>query len=139
MANFAGYLLKATATNKEFPLKYMLYESYESTPNAREELKAYRDDNTRDLTRVTAQGHKSSFKFQTRPNLHLADKIEIQKFFTDAESDTNQRKISLQYWNDEDNTYKTAYFYRPDIKFPIRRVLADDIIYGSIELQFVEY
>ena len=137
--NFQGYLLKATATGEVFPLQYMLYESWNSTPNAREELKAYRDDNTRDLTRVTAQGHKTSFSFQTRPNIHLEDKIAIQKFFTDAETDHTQRKVSLQYWNDEDNAYHTSNFYRPDMQFPIRRIVGNDIIYGSIEIKGVEY
>ena len=139
MANFAGYLLKATATNKEFPLKYMLYESYESTPNAREELKAYRDDNTRNLTRITAQGKKSTFSFKTRKYLHLAEKMEIQKFFTDSETDPNQRTIQLTYWNEEDNDYKTSYFYRPNMKFKIYKISNDDIIYDEMSFELIEY
>lgn len=137
--NFKGYLFKATATNTIFPMKYINYESWNSTPKQREELKAYRDDNTRNLTRVTAEGMKSVFAFETRNNLHLEEKMEIQNFFTSAESDTHQRKINLEYWNDETNQYETADFYRPDIQFPIRKVLDNDIIYGSMKFDFVEY
>lgn len=137
--NFKGYLFKATKTNKIFPMKYINYESWNSTPKQREELKAYRDDNTRDLTRVTAEGMKSVFAFETRNNLHLEEKIEIQNFFTSGESDTHQRKINLEYWNDETNQYETADFYRPDIQFPIRKILDNDIIYGSMKFDFVEY
>ena len=137
--NFKGYLFKATATNKIFPMKYINYESWNSTPKQREELKAYRDDNTRNLTRVTAEGMKSVFAFETRNNLHLEEKMEIQNFFTSAESDTHQRKINLEYWNDETNQYETADFYRPDIQFPIRKILDNDIIYGSMKFDFVEY
>lgn len=139
--NFQGYLLKATATNKIFPMKYINYESWNSTPKQREEIKAYRDDNTRDLTRITADGMKSVFAFETRTNLHLEEKIEIQSFFTSAESDSHQRKIRLQYWNDDSNTYETADFYRPDMNFPIRKILEKekDIIYGSLKFEFVEY
>ena len=63
MSNWAGYLLKAVKTNAIFPHKYIAYESYNTTPNQREEIKAYRDDNTRDLTRITAEGTKSVFGF----------------------------------------------------------------------------
>lgn len=147
MSNFKGYLLKAIKTNKIFPLKYINYGSWSSTPKQREELKAYRDDNTRDLTRVTAEGTKSVFSFTTRTNLHLDEKMEIQKFFTDAEENTDeahlQRKVQLQYWNEETNQYETAYFYRPDLQFPILLVIDkgndSDIIYGGLKLDFVEY
>lgn len=137
--NFAGYLLKAVATNTIFPQKYIALESWDSTPDQREELKAYRDDNTRNLTRVTAAGKKSVFSFTTRPNLHLADKIAIQTFFTSAESDPNQRRITLQFWNEETNSYDTGDFYRPNMNFPIYKITDDDIIYKALKFEFVEY
>lgn len=142
-SNFRGYLIKATLTNQIFPLSYINYGSWDSTPKQREEIKAYRDDNTRDLTRVTAEGMKSVFGFETRANLHLTDKQAIQAFFYNAESDHHQRKVNLQYWNEETNQYETADFYRPDMNFPIRKIIDNgtesDIIYGSLKLEFVEY
>lgn len=138
-SNFRGYLLKSTKTGQIFPLKYINFESWSSTPKQREEIKAYRDDNTRNLTRITAEGMKSVFAFETRAKLHLAEKMEIQEFFTNGESDAHQRKINLEYWNDETNSYLTADFYRPDTTFPIVRVTEDDIIYGSLKFEFVEY
>lgn len=137
--NFAGYLLKAVATNAIFPHNYIALESWSSTPDQREELKAYRDDNTRNLTRVTAAGKKSVFSFETRDKLNLADKMAIQKFFTDAESDHDQRKIQLQFWNEETNSYDTGYFYRPNMNFSIYRITEDDIIYKSLKFEFIEY
>lgn len=62
MANFEGYLFKSGSDI--FPHQYINYESYSTLPNSREEIKAYRDDNTRDLTRVTASGTKSSFSLR---------------------------------------------------------------------------
>ncbi len=141
--NFRGYLIRATLTNQIFPLEYINEGSWDSTPKQREELKAYRDDNTRDLTRVTAEGMKSVFGFQTRKNLHLVDKIAIQNFFVSAESDHHQRKVNLEYWNDETNQYEIADFYRPDMNFPIQKIINkgidSDIIYGQLKLEFVEY
>ena len=78
MSNWRGYFIKATETGQIFPNEYIAWESYESEPNHREEIKAYRDDNTRDLTRVTAEGTKTSLTFTTRENLHLEDKMAIQ-------------------------------------------------------------
>ena len=58
MANFEGYLFKKTVTqgtstiDVPFPNRYIALDTWSSTPNQREEIKAYRDDNTRDLTRV---------------------------------------------------------------------------------------
>ena len=137
--SWAGYFIKATATGQIFPNEYIAWESYESEPNHREEIKAYRDDNTRDLTRVTAEGTKTSLNFTTRANLHLADKQAIQEFFTNAESIALERKINLEYWNDEDNSYHTADFYRPDIKFKIKKITANDIIYQALEIDLIEY
>lgn len=144
--NWQGYLFKAVKTNEEFPDKYINAESWESLPNSREEIKAYRDDNSRNLHRITATGHKTSITFKTRPNLTLEDKIAIQKFFTDAEAEETdsttahrERKVQLRYWNDEENVYKTSYFYRPDIKFTIRKITNDTIIYKEIEIGLVEY
>lgn len=139
MEAFRGYLLKAVSTGQIFPHECMKLETWDSTPNSREEIKAFRDENTRDLTRVTAAGKKSSFQFQTRPKLHLAQKQAVQSFFTDAEVDYTQRKVELEFWNDEDNEYKTGYFYRPDIQFPIYKITDTDIIYKEITIECVEY
>ena len=136
---FSGYLMKAVETGETFPLKYIQLDSYESIPNQREEIKAYRDENTRNLHRTTATGHKSKIVFTIKPNLHLKDKKVIQKWFTDAESNENQRKIKIQYWNDESNSYKTGSFYRTDITFKIKKVLSKDIIYDSLQITLVEY
>lgn len=136
---FAGYLLKAVATNTVFPNKYIEYESWTSTPDQREELVAYRDDNTRDLTRVTATGKKTVFSFKIREGIHLDDKQIIQQFFTSAEVDSEQRKIQLEFWNDDTNTYDTGYFYRPNMAFPIKKITNNDIIYKQLSLDFVEY
>lgn len=136
--NFKGYLIRRTVDNKNFPDKYIQYSTYSSDPDQREELKAYRDDNTRNLTRVTADGMKSKITFQTRENLHLDEKIEIQKFFTDKEISKKQKTISLKFWNDETNDYDTGTFYRPNMNFPIKKITDDDIIYGAMTITCIE-
>ena len=157
MGNFLGYFIKATRTNTIFPSGYIKYDSYDCTPNQREELKAYREDNSRALVRITADGMKTKITFSTRENLHKVDKEAIQSFFTtaeQAESDSatalKQRKVQLTYWNDEENIYKTSYFYIPNIKFKVNHInptssvdsnnnVIYDIIYDSIDMELIEY
>lgn len=136
MAEFKGYLL--ASGGEPFPLKYMNYESYSTIPNSREEIKAERDDNTRDLTRITAQGHKSSFSFSTRPNLHLAEVEEIMNWLKTHWIEL-ERKINLEYWNNEELTYKTADFYLGDVTWEIVKISGNDIVYKEAKLNFVEY
>lgn len=139
MDNFKGILLYRTADNKPFPQQYIEMGSWSSNPDQREEIRAYRDDNTRALTRITAQGRKSIFSFATRNNLHLKDKIAIQNWFTEKEVNSTERKIQLTFWNEETNDYDTGYFYRPNMEFKIKSIIGNDIIYDSMQFDFVEY
>lgn len=139
MSNWKGYFIKATKTGTIFPMEYIQWDTYSTTPNQREELKAYRDENSRDLIRVTAAGKKTVFSFKTRNNLHLIDRETIQNFFNAGESNIEQRRISLEYWDDENLTYATGDFYRPNTPFNIRKVTKNDIIYKEMTLEFIEY
>lgn len=135
---FRGYLLRAIDTNRIFPNKFIQFDTYSSNPKQREELKAYRDDNSRELTRVTAEGMKSKITFTVRP-LWLEEKMELQQFFYSAEADHVQRKIQLEYWDDENNTYDTGYFYRPNMEFPISHITDDNIRYKETKMELIEY
>ena len=139
MDNFKGILLYRTADNKPFPQQYIEMGSWSSNPDQREEIRAYRDDNTRALTRITAQGRKSIFSFATRNNLHLKDKIAIQNWFTEKEVNSTERKIQLTFWNEETNNYDTGYFYRPNMEFKIKSIIGNDTIDDSMQFDFVEY
>ena len=135
MGNFLGYLLKC---NNNTDNSWLLASSYKSTPNQREEIKAIRDENTRDLTRVTAEGTKTVIQFQTLP-VDLAGKKKIQKFFNDAMTDKLQRKVTVTYWNDQDNDYKTSSFYLPDIEFNIDYIDETNIYYSPLTFKLIEY
>ena len=141
---FQGYLIAAVkevsgvTTYIPFPNQYIQFDSYSSNPKQREEIKAYRDDNTRELYRVTAEGKKSKITFTVRP-LNLAQKMAFQSFFYDNEVDHVQRKIQIKYWDDDSNTYSTGYFYRPNMEFPINHITADDIKYKEFKMELIEY
>lgn len=138
MPTFKGYLMKAVKTGAIFPNKLIQIDTFGQTPNVREEIKADRDDYTRDLIRITAQGTKTNWSFSTVP-LNISTLYQVQKFFTDAEVDHLQRKIQLEYWNDETLAYKTGYFYRPDITYTKNSISDTDIDYDPITIELVEY
>nr|DAU37946.1 MAG TPA: hypothetical protein [Caudoviricetes sp.] len=136
MSVFNGFLLKNSSG--ETIDNYIQFDTYNSTPNQREEIDAYRDDNTRELYRATADGMKTAISFSTK-DLDLNKKMAIQQFFTNATVIGKERKVYLTYWNDEDNVYKSSYFYIPDIKFTIKRIESDNIFYEPLDIELIEY
>ena len=141
--DWAGYLFATIDGNgtiiKKFPDKYIKLDSYEVTPDQREEVKAYRDDYTRDLHRVTATGKKNKIAFITRADLHLAEVNEIDTFFTASETSALERKVRLKYWNQEEYVYKTGYFYRPNKPYKMKKISDTDIQFDEIGYELIEY
>lgn len=139
MGVFQGYLLKAVVTNQIFPHDYIKLSTWETTPNQREELKAYREENSRNLHRFTADGEKSTIKFELREKLHLADIEIIDAFFKNAEISGKERKIEVEFWDDDLHMYRSIVCYQVNPKFKIIRIEDDDIIYDSRTIELIEY
>ena len=136
--NYKGYLIKAGNSSKIMDMRWIVRKSYRSKPNQREEIEAYRDDYTRNLTRVTAPGLKSNVKF-TIVRADLDTKIAIQSFFDGAMVNKLQRKVHLTIWNDEDNEYQTGYYYLPDIEWTIEDADEDTIYYKETAIELQQY
>ena len=135
---FEGYLLKFGDTI--LPNKYLYYDSYSATPNQRAELDAYRDDFTQELFRATSEGVKTKIEATIKP-MWLEDKLEYMDIIKNGLVDKLQRKYEITYWNDEDASYSTGYFYIPDTQFSVYLVDADkkSILYNAFKLTLVEY
>ena len=133
---FEGYLMKAWAAT--FPHKYIQISTYQTTPSQRQDLDSYQDSKG-NLHRTVVPHDRSKIVFKTMGNLKLAEKQEIQAFFNGAMTNARERKITLTYWNDEDNIYKTGSFYIPDVTYPIKRIMGNDIVYDSVEYHLIEY
>ena len=137
-SNWGGYLLSISG-GAQFPPNYIKFDTYNITPDIREEVKAYRDDYSRELFRITATGTKSKISFETIDNLSLAEAYQVQTFFHNAEVDHLQRKIAITYWNPEYFRYDSGFFYRPDLEFAIRDIVGGDITYKSFKVTLIEY
>ena len=133
---FERYLMKAFETT--FPHKYIQISTYQTTPSQRQDLDSYQDSKG-NLHRTVVPHDRSKIVFKTIDNLKLAEKQEIQAFFNGAMTNARERKVTLAYWNDEDTMYKTGSFYIPDVTYPIKRIMGNDIVYGSVEYHLIEY
>ncbi|MDO4272712.1 MAG: hypothetical protein Q4D16_03510 [Eubacteriales bacterium] len=135
---FEGWLLKFG--NQEFPLELIDHESWKSTPNQRQEIKAWQD-NTGKLHRDTVSHTRTKIEFETVDDLTLAEKMRIQSVITSSMTDTHQRMADIEYWNDETNAYAKTTVYVPDITFQIAEIdeARKNIYYKKIRFGLIEY
>ncbi len=137
MSAFEGWFIKFG--DVILPNSYMYADGIESTPNQREQLKAYRDGN-RLLHLETSPNHKTRIKFNIR-ELWTDEKEAFQNVIKLATLNERQRKVAVTYWNDEDNVYKYGEFYYPDITYKVHRIdeVKKQAEYNSFELELIEF
>lgn len=140
MSNFDGWLIKFG--NVTLPNSFILADGWESTPNQRVELDAYRDANVL-LHRETSENFKTSLTLNIR-SLSLAEMTAFKNVIGLATLDViskNQRRVTVTYWNDEELAYKTAIMYMPDVKYSIHiaNEAKKNIEYNSFTIELIEY
>lgn len=137
---FNGYLLKLGGSGGTvFPMKFIKLEGYNITPNQRMESEAKRAI-TGVLHRTTVAHTASKIEFNT-PKMTNLEVDSMMSLFRNFWTSTAERKIDLEYYDMETNTYKTGTFYMPDIKFEIERIdLQTNLVYyGETRIAFIEY
>lgn len=138
---FAGYLLKVgTGANAvEIPMKYMRASTFKATPDQRMEWSAERNV-AGFLKRETVPNTPPKIEFNT-PSMTNVQVAALNALFIGAFSDASQRKLTVEYFDQWSNSYKTHECYMPDVQFPIRNVdVANNIInYDEIRYAFIGY
>lgn len=135
--DWKGYLLKFG--NVEVPLSYIKMDSgNEQIPNQREEIKAERDDYTRKLTRVTADGMitKQAFVFR---RMNIKQRRALKNVMDNGLVDKKARKYHVTYWNDENLQYEEGDVYIPDITYSRSEVNDEGIIYNEFTMTLIGY
>ena len=137
---FSGYLIKLKGgTAEELPMKYIGIESYSCTPDQRMESQATRA--TTGLLHRTTVAHKPvKIEFETPPMTNKdisALNTLIQGHFTDA----LQRKLTIEFYNNETDSYRDATVYMPDTQYKISRIDKTNniIYYDKVRYAFIEY
>lgn len=121
-----------------FPMRLVAKNGVHIQPNIREEIKASRDDNTRNLIRVTAEGTKTQIKMDILGGLNNAEKKEALSWFTNHETDALKRNINLLYYDPDSDTYKTGSFYRANPEFTAIYTTDTDIIWDAFTIELVQ-
>ena len=135
--DWQGFLLKFGTV--EVPLSYIkMGDGNTQTPNQREEIKAERDDYTRKLTRVTADGRITKQAFQFREMSYKKIKA-LQNVMKQGLVHEKQRKYNVTYWNLEKMQYEAGDIYIPDIEYKIVRADENDLIIGEFTMTLIGY
>ena len=137
---FNGYLIKVGGSSgTELPMKYIKLDGYSITPNQRMETEAKRDA-TGVLHRTTVSHTASKIEFNT-PNITNKDVDNMMTLFRTNWSSSLERKLKLQYYDMESDSYKVGDFYMPDIQFQISRIDKTNniIYYQETRIAFIEY
>lgn len=137
---FDGWLIKFG--DVILPNSFLLADGWESTPNQRVEIDAYRDANIL-LHRETSANFKTKIKLNIRETT-LQERIALDRVIGLASlpaEEKKQRRVRLTYWNDETLEYASGIFYIADITYTIHRADAAnrDIEYNSFTISLTEY
>ena len=135
---FSGYLIKlGGSAGTELPLKYIKLDGYNITPNQRMESEAKRAI-TGVLHRTTVDHTASKIEFNT-PIMTNNDVDAMMSLIRTYWTSTKERKLTLQYYDMETNSYKEGEFYMPDVKFQIMRIEGNTVYYKENRFAFIEY
>lgn len=137
---YSGYLIKLGGSNGTvLPMEYMATESYKSTPNQRMEASATRSV-TGLLHRTTVEHKATKIEFTTTvlTNTQLAT---LNNLLATHFSNNLERKITINYYDQETDSYRDAECYMPDISYDINHIDQDlnIVYYNGIRYAFIEY
>lgn len=140
---YAGYLIKLGGSNgTSLPFKYIKAESYSCTPDQRMEVSANRAV-TGVLVRQTVEHTATKIEFET-VYMTNTERAALNTLLRTAMTNTGsilERKLDLEYYDDETDTYKTGTFYMPDVQYSIYKVdnIHNIITYSPVRYAFIEY
>lgn len=137
---FNGYLIKAGGANGDvIPLDKIKLSSYKSSPNQRMETEAGRSV-TGLLHRTTVEHTSTKIEFETPPMTNT-ERTALMGLIKRHFTNERERKLSIEYYNEEDDDYAIAEVYMPDIDYTILRVdtRTNTVYYDSFRIAFIEY
>ena len=137
---YSGWLIKFG--NVVLPNSFLLADGWESTPNRRVEIDAYRDANVL-LHRETSANFKTTIKLNIRETT-LTEREALSNVIGLAalpSEDRKQRRVRITYWNDETLDYATGNFYISDTTYTIHKTddVQKDLEYNSFTISLTEY
>ncbi len=137
---YNGYLIKlGGSSGVVLPLRYISLGSYKSTPNQRMESKATRSV-TGLLHRTTMEHKATKIEFET-PYIDNNDLRTLNNMIHNAFTNSLERKLTINYYDQETDSYRDAICYMPDVNYSIARIDSNTntVYYNSVRYAFIEY
>ena len=121
------------------PLSDIRYDTHQTTPNQALDLDSYRSE-TGVLIRNVLSHTVTKIELNT-PSMTNLQWEELWDIIKAGFNNMAERKLKLKYYDQMNATYKTGWFYVPDVQFKIRNIdEANGIInYNEIRIAFIEY
>ena len=131
---FNGYLIKVGTYT--VPLSFMRYESYNITHSTLD-LDSYRNANG--VLSRNALAHKvDKIEFNV-PMMTLEQFHSVWDNVVNEYTNATEKKIPVNYFVPETNSYVTANMYVPDIQFTIRNIDGNTINLNETRISFIGY
>lgn len=137
-ASIVSVLNRSSKVYTSIPLGKIRYETYQITPQQTIDLDSYRSENGNLLRNPVAT--KCKIEFNT-PLMTDSEWADVWKIIKAGFNNNTERKLKLRYYDTLSATYKTGYFYVPDVQTTIRNIEegAGVINYNEIRIAFIEY
>lgn len=130
---------KSTGKYDSFPNKYIFKESYVGAREVQDVDSGRTADGKMKRNVVNHVAHTIDF---TTPPMWNTEMNNVFKNFINThyvQGGELERKLKIQYYENESDSYLTGEFYLATPKFSVNRIDGNKILYNSIEMHFVEY
>lgn len=138
---FRGYYIKMIKGNSSWtiPLSLMMINTAELSPYKVMDLDPWYDS-TGLLHRNVVEHTSASLKF-SMPPMPLSKKEEVMAKIRSMFTNTKARDCTIEYYNDETGNYNTAdcYMVEPKFRPKERNCQTGEILYDSIDIEFIKY
>lgn len=134
------YIISREGKQIPFPEDYIFKESYNITPNQKQDINSKLAANYV-LKRRVAAHRRSKIEWNLIPEIDNDELFSLQRLFLDNILNEDEENVRLRYFNPKKNDYEEGVFYSPDVTYVIKRTdrAAKKVIYASARFAAIEY
>lgn len=134
------YIISREGKLLPFPEDYIFKESYNITPNQKQDINSKLSADYV-LKRRVAAHRRSKIEFNTIPELNNDEMYTLLELFLDNVLNESEENVRIRYFNAKKNDYEEGVFYLPDINYVIKRTdhIQNKVIYATCRFALIEY
>lgn len=134
------YIISREGKRIPFPEDYIFKESYNITPNQKQDINSKLAANYV-LKRRVAKHRRSKVEWNLIPEIDNDELYGLQQLFLNNILNVDEENVRLRYFNPKKNDYDEGVFYSPDVTYVIKRTIPEQqkVIYASARFAAIEY